>query len=505
MRRLYDLPLIVILMGISALAMYVPAVHALSLRQHEVARAFFYSGSVLLILTAMVGIATANFVPRDAARSHLRALMAAYLLIPMMLAVPFVQAVPDTSFLNAWFEMVSSFTTTGATLYDTPGRLPPSVHLWRAVVGWAGGFFVLLTAAAILAPLSLGGFEVLSPRSVGRSDLGAGQITRLADPSIRILHHAGLLFPVYAGITVALWVGLLIAGDTGLVALCHAMAVLSTSGISPVQGLSGSVSGVWGEGLLFLGMIFAVTRRTMPGAARIDDQVPLRRDPEVRLALFFCTAVPLALFLRHWIGAIEVDSPDNLISAGLALWGSVFTVLSFLTTTGFESTGWMDARQWSGLATPGLILLGVAMMGGGVATTAGGVKLFRVYALYKLGRREMDKLSEPSSVGGGGAVARQLRQEGAYIAFIFFMLFALTLGAMNAALALAGIGFEQALVLSVASLTTTGPLANVASDAVKGFEGLNSAAKVILATGMVLGRLETLALLAVLVPAAWRR
>ncbi|MDO9524494.1 MAG: potassium transporter TrkG [Gemmobacter sp.] len=505
MRRVYDLPLIVILMGVSALAMYIPAVHALSLRDLGVARAFFYSATVLLILTTMVAIATANHVPRNATHSHLRALMAAYLLLPLMLAVPFVQAVPDTSFLNATFEMVSSFTTTGATLYDTPGRLPPSVHLWRAVVGWFGGYFVLLTAAAILAPLNLGGFEVLSPRSAGRSNLSFGQITRLADPSARILHHAKLLFPIYAGLTIALWVGLLLAGDPSLVALTHAMAVISTSGISPVNGLSGASSGIAGEALLFLGMMFAVTRRSMPGAPRIDAQSSLQRDPEVRLALFFCTTVPLALFLRHWIGAIEVAPPESLMSGTQALWGSVFTVLSFLTTTGFESEGWLDARQWSGLETPGLILLGLAMMGGGVATTAGGVKLFRVYALYRLGRREMDKLSEPSSVAGGGPVARQLRQEGAYIAFIFFMLFALTLGAMNAALALAGIGFEKGVVLSVASLTTTGPLANVASDAVSGFGGLNAAAKVILALGMVLGRLETLALLAVLAPAAWRR
>ena len=69
----------------------------------------------------------------------------------------------------------------------------------------------------------------------------------------------------------------------------------------------------------------------------------------------------------------------------------MFTVLSFLTTTGFVSSEWEAAQGWSGLATPGVILMGLALMGGGVATTAGGVKLLRVFTLYLNGLREMQK------------------------------------------------------------------------------------------------------------------
>ena len=68
-------------------------------------------------------------------------------MLPVLLAIPFHQALRDTTFLNAWFEMVSSFTTTGASLYD-PERLPPSIHLWRAQVGWMGGLFILVAAVA---------------------------------------------------------------------------------------------------------------------------------------------------------------------------------------------------------------------------------------------------------------------------------------------------------------------------------------------------------------------
>lgn len=505
MPRLSDLPLMVVLLGIAALAMYLPAMHALALREHAVARAFFYSGTFLLMLIAMLGVATANARARNLQRRYLWTVVGAYLLLPPMLAIPFVEAVRDTTFLNAWFEMVSCFTTTGATLYDTPGRLPASVHLWRSLVGWLGGFFVLVTAAAILAPMNLGGFEVMAPRSFGRSGGPGGVGLRQADPAERLVNHVLVLVPAYAGLTLALWVGLLLAGDPGPVALAHAMAALSTSGISPVQGLRTAPSGHWGEALILLGLLVCLTRRSLPGALRLGVPVPLWRDPELRLAAALVTGVTLALFLRHWIGTIESNLPADFTFAMAALWGTAFTVVSFLTTTGFESEGWAEARLWSGMQSPGLILLGLAIMGGGVATTAGGVKLLRVYALYGLGRREMERLTHPSSIGGGGAAARQLRREGAYLAFVFFMLFALTLGALNLALALAGIGFERALVLSVSVLTTTGPLANAAMLPAQGYAGLGDAAKMVLAAGMVLGRLETLALLALLAPAGWRR
>src|SRR5690606_15244659 len=101
-----------------------------------------------------------------------------------------------------------------------------------------------------------------------------------------------------------------------------------------------------------------------------------------------------------------------------------------------------------------------AMMGGGVATTAGGVKLMRVYALARHGEREMNRIIHPSAVSGGGPMARRLRREGAFLAFIFFMLFALSLAGTMLLISLQRVGIESATVLSVAALTNTGQLAS---------------------------------------------
>lgn len=504
MRRLLELPLMVILMGIGALAMYVPAVHAFGDRNYDVSRAFFYSGTLFFLLTVLIGVATAANRPGRAARDQLLTLLAAFTVLPLMLAVPMAEAVPNTTYYSAWWEMVSALTTTGATLFE-PSRLPGSVHLWRALVGWMGGVFVLVTAAAVLAPMNLGGFEVLSAAPAGEGAVTTGPSSRSAGPTERVLREAVTIFPAYAGLTLALWIALIIAGDGSLTAACHAMATLSTSGISPKGGLAGTGAGLWGEAAVFVFLVFALSRRLYPSGRSFRDPVSLGRDPELRMALLICTVVPALLFLRHWIGALEVDEVRDTAAALRALWGTIFTVLSFLTTTGFESGAWAEARDWSGLASPGLILAGLAVMGGGVATTAGGVKLLRVYALYRHGEREIERLVHPSSVGGAGPEARRLRRQGAQMAWIFFMLFAISIAVTMLALALTGLDFVASTTFAVSALSTTGPLAALAAETPLAWSELDAAARAVTAGAMVLGRLETLAIIALLNPDFWRR
>jgi len=503
LRRLLDLPFVVILMGLGALAMFLPATHALVISDHRTARTFFYSGLLFLVLFSFIAIATSNRTVRHEGRSYLLALVATYTVLPLMLAVPFFEAVGNTSFLSAYIEMVSSLTTTGATLFD-PSRLAPSVHLWRAQVGWMGGFFIWVTAAAVLAPLNLGGFEVRSSRGVGSGAAVASQVSRVADMAERIRRFAAELLPIYAGLTAVLWVALVLSGDTALVALCHAMSTLSTSGISPVGGLEGAGSGAVGEALILLFLVFALSRVTYSREERPEGWRALPGDPEFRLAFVFIGGVSLLLFLRHWLGAFERAGERDVLTALEAFGGGIVTVTSFLTTTGFVSGSWDVARAWSGLEAPGIILIGLAVFGGGVGTTAGGVKLLRVYALYIHGRREVDRLVHPSSIGGAGPVARQLRRQGAPIAWIFFMLFAFSIAIVAAAFALAGQDFEDALVLTIAALSTTGPLVEVGGDTPLRLDLLTDAAKIIFAAAMVIGRLETLALIALLNPDFWR-
>ena len=514
LQALSRLPLVVALMAVSAALMQLPALHALVTQDFFTARVFFYSGLIFGFLALFMAIATAGRAETTRPRQHLLALLGLFTGLPLMLAVPLHQAVGNTSFLNAYVEMVSDLTTTGATLFDDPGRLAPSVHLWRALVGWLGGAIMWVAAVAILAPMQLGGFEVRATlgeagqslfAGAGAESGAGGQGFRAAGTSARLRTYTARLIPLYTGLTAILWLGLMLAGDSAFVAFNHALSTMATSGISPVGGLAGARAGVAGEIMVALFMVFAISRLAFAREGQAGEARRFVADPEVRLAFAIVVLVTAVLFLRHWIGAYEVEAEGNLAAGVGALWGIAFTVLSFLTTTGFQSVDWAGAQGWSGLETQGLVLLGLAVIGGGVATTAGGAKLLRVYALYKHSRRELERLVLPDSVAGAGREARHIRRRGAFRAWIFFMLLSLSVAVLMLAFAMAGEGFEPSMVLAIAALTTTGPLAQVATLDPISYGALAPVSKLILAAGMVIGRLEMLAIVALFNPDVWRR
>ncbi len=502
MTVLMRLPLMVVLMGITSLAMLLPALFAVMLDQHRISQPFFYGAVLFGTLSTLVGLATANHKPLNAARSQLTTLVSAYLILPAMMAVPFREAIGDVSYFNAYFEMLSSLTTTGASIFEIDGRLSDPLHLWRAIVGWMGGFFILLTGIAVMAPLNLGGFEVM--RAGHRADTKTEQMIQSADMSERLVRYCEKLLPIYIGATFILWLALILSGTRAFTALCLAMSTLSTSGIVPDEGSTTLSLGVIPETLIFVFLILAITRQTFTDDYRIAVIKGLRFDRELRLAFWVVLSVTLAMFLRHWVGAFDVDEEDNFFAALSALWGALFTVMSFLTTTGFVSQEWDAARAWSALPTPGLIFAGLAMLGGGVATTAGGVKLLRVYALYKNGVRELEQLIHPSSIGNAGWMGRELRRDGAFVAWIFFMLFGLSVAAVIVLLTVTGLDFEAAVAFGIAALSTTGPLADMVTGNTLTYASLPALPKTILMIAMVVGRLETLAFIALFNPDFWR-
>ena len=500
---LLQLPLFLLLFGCAAVSMVMPSIFGAIARDLDTARGFFYAGLLGGITFVLIAVAHAGRLPRHGALGPLMSLLSTFVILPLFLAVPFQFGLKNTSFFNAYFEMVSAITTTGATLFDDPGRLDRTLHLWRAQVGWMGGLLMWIAASAILAPMNLGGFEVTAQAEPGRRDAIKGRVDR-ADPRARLRRVCAVLMPLYLGLTLLLWLLLLIAGDNGFVALCHAMSVMATSGISPIGGLGQSNGGVLGEAAMLMFMVFAVSRLTFSSDTVTATQGRLGTDPEIRAALVVVVTVPLVLFARHWVASYDVSAPMTPAEALGAFWGALFTVASFLTTTGFASSHWAEAQTWSGLATPGLVLMGLAMIGGGVATTAGGVKLLRVYALYTNGLREMERLVHPSSVSMASPQARRLQRNGAFIAWVFFMLFALSMALITVLLALLGVQFEDAIVLAIAALSTTGPLVEFAADSPIQLALIGDPAKTVMIGAMVLGRLETLAIIALFTADLWR-
>ena len=486
--RLTRVPPLVALIAIAGALMMVPAGKAVADGSASLARIFFYWGLLCLLLAGFVATAMAGQTRRTTVPGGPFPLLAAiYVLLPAVMALPLADALPQMRYVDAWFEMISSFTTTGASLIDLPRRVPAAVHLWRGMAGWLGGLFILSAATALLAPLRLGGYEMIrrNPMKIPRSGLAAGN-------GMRLRAHVLVLLPAFAGLTLALWMLLTMMGVPGFDALMQAMATLSTSGVLPRETL-GNI-GLGAEVAIFAFLCLALSRRFLPGhGARTR---PLHRDPEILTALTLVSLMTLFVVARHWAGAFEAREGENLPAMGRAAWGAAFTSLSFLTTTGFVNQDWIASRVWSGLTPPGLILMSMALLGGGVATTAGGIKLLRLYSLGRLSRFELMRMIYPSMVIGGNEYDRFLATTAARSAWLFSMVFALTSVVVVALLLFSGMSLETAMIFGVAALTNTGQLVQVAGDLPLYWVLLSDPARFVLALAMILGRLEILVLLA---------
>ena len=496
------IPLVVVLLALTGAAMLIPATHALVLREHAVGRAFLYSGLLVAGLSALLALATAR-MPGAAGGPRLGllpVLAAIYVVIPAAMALPLTVAT-ELDGVDAWFEMVSAFTTTGASLLDTPRREADPVHLWRGLAGWAGGLFVLVSAISFLAPLRLGGFELLRPDPGGRIAAATPAMVERQ----RLRAALALILPWYGGFTLLVWVLLAAGGMPGFPALMLAMAGLSTSGVLPRESLGAIGTGA--ELVLFLAMALSLSRALAAPARRATGPWHRRllADPELRLGAAMVGFVGLFVMVRHAAGAYEAAEGGDLPALGSAAWGAVFTGLSFLTTTGFVSHDWIVANAWSGLTPPGLVLMGLALMGGGVATTAGGVKLIRVYAMWRLGALEMERLIHPRMVDPGTEYQRFLAGAGARAAWLFAMVFAIVAVALIGVMLVLGVPtLEIALIYVTAALTTTGPLVQVAGDTALTWSALSEPARIVLALTMILGRLEILVILALALAQAGR-
>lgn len=501
-------PLFAPCLGILAAAMAVPMLHALAHGDERTARAFLYGAVFSAFAAAILGIALASRRLPESPQVELVTLLAGWAVLPCFAAIPLAIVTPGLGWIGAWFEMVACLTTTGSTVYQEPARVPASIHLWRGAVSWLGGLMTLMAAFVVLAPRRMGGFEVMMPTaSAGPMVSGDMRLAEFGAQTPRALdrvRRAGrAILPAYAAMTAALVLAFGMAGEVSLAGTVHALGIVSTTGVSAGTG------GIAGQGafaveavaLVFLGL--AATSRIYGRASRVGRSAPIAKDRELRLMAVLVLAATAALFVRHWAAALTLENPSGEVDAFAALWGALFTSLSYLTTTGYESQSWDNARDWAGLSNPTLILLGLCAIGGGAATTAGGIKLIRAAALLGHGLREVDRLAQPAAVRGSGGALGGVLSEGAFLGWAFIMLYAGAIFLVALALATTGLSFETALIGAISAVSNTGPAFGAVAEGHANYALLTPAQRGILALGMILGRVETLAVIAVFRREAW--
>ncbi len=473
MARLVNLPLLIHASMATGLAMFAPAILASGADLHATARIFFYMGLLTFILALFAAIATSNQPRFQSARSHLAGLVASFLLLPLLQATPALRLLPDVSLLDAYLDYIACFTTTGIALHADPATYSIPLQFWRAEVAWLGGLLVWIAAIAVLSPIE----------STPTSDHAPGTSPfHTPDPN-NIRKALQVAIPIYLVASATLWFLLILLGNAPLPAAMLAMATLATSGILP----AGTTPAPFSEGAMLIFLILAYSRLWLTIHPRALRPRQLIRDPELKLAALLLAVALIAALGHDWRHLVQTYNSGQFLSLIVTIWGILFTTASHLATAGFTSSHWPVAAA---LGPNEFILILLALIGGGAASTAGGIKLLRVVLLYRSCHTEVDRMIYPSLVVPSAMQADSALPVRVQEAWMFILFFLFALAALHLTLTALGQDFTDAFVLVVSALATNGPLVDTVLDPAHTLTTLSPAIKITYTLGMILGRIE---------------
>ena len=396
--------------------------------------------------------------------------------------------------IDAFFEGMSGFSTTGGSVVTQVEELPRSLALWRQFTQWLGGIGIIVLALAVLPRLRVGGRQLLEHEMPG---------PEIETLSTRIRDTAQRVWALYIALTVTLFAILLGLGATGVddemspfQAIAHALTTIPTAGFSTKQDSIESFAPAtqWVIVLFMIlgGFNFALMYRTF---VRRQPRA-LLRDGEARLYVTL-------LALGSIIVVGEIWTEDVLVGAD-AIRSGVFTAVSTMTTTGFSVA---DYNTWPALAM--MTIVGLMFVGGSAGSTTGSVKVVRHLLLGKILRREIDQTLHPEIVlpvrlNRSVVDERTLR---AVSSFILLYIGIFIVGAAALAIDAARTGLElspfDAVSVSASMLANVGPAFGVGGP-LGSFEPFSDLSKIVMIGLMWLGRLEIVPIVVLLSRHYWR-
>lgn len=383
--------------------------------------------------------------------------------------------------VDALFEAVAGFTTTGSTVLRDIEAVPRSMLLWRAITQWLGGMGIIVFALAILPILGIGGMQLF------RAEIPGPTADKLRP---RIVSTARRLLLVYVGFTAVEALLLTFAGLSFYEAVCHALTTVSTGGFSTRNASIGAYESPAVEwiviGFMMLGGInFSLHYRALTGDLRT-----VARDPELRY--FVAVIAASALTIAWLLGRAD-------LAAGAELRTALFQVVSIITTTGFTTA---DFDPWPSLAL--VILIQLMVLGGMAGSTSGGVKDVRVIVGFRVLRTALWRGLHSRSVFhvkyGGHTVPLDVL-DGIWAFLLAYVLIAV--GATGV-MAFAGYDLVSSFTAALTAIGNVGPGLG-ATGPTEPFSDLPGYAKLTLAFCMLAGRLEVYTLIILLLPSFWRR
>ncbi len=481
-----------------------------------VAVAVFYRESVLpfistILVAFVVGTALERLDPEPdlGHREGFLFIGLTWLAVPLLGTLPYLIAGQGTVAhpVNALFESMSGFTTTGATVlgeisFETHSR---SMLMWRQLTQWLGGMGIVVLMVAILPELSVGGAQLMKNEAPG---FGIDKLTP------HISQTARALWTVYIGFTVLLcllYYGLHLAGSApnmGLYnAVAHALTTMPTGGFSPearsVEAFSPAVQ--W---IVILFMIVAGTNFALLWHALHSRPERLVNNAEFRTYLsamgVLGALVAILLFADAGLAEVPVEIAPLPGNAENSVRQALFQVVSIVTTTGYAS---MDFNTWSPMTQS--MLLFAMFLGGSAGSAAGSIKIIRWYVIGRAASRELFTTVHPEAIRpirmAGGPLDEDTVRGIFVLAVSFFVVFALStllifLDATRTGISLTAL---EATSIAMATLGNIGPGFGIAGP-MDSYLPFSTPAKLYLTFLMWIGRLEILSVLVVLTPSFWR-
>ncbi len=395
-------------------------------------------------------------------------------------SLPFVLTGEIPGLVDALFETVSGFTTTGASVLADVESLSRASLFWRSFTHWIGGMGVFVLIMAVLPLMGGSSMNLMRAESTGPS---VGKMLP------RVKDSAKILYTIYVGITVAEVICLLLCGLGWLDALTLSFGTVGTGGFGirndSMASFSVAVQNVVAIFMTASGINYTVFFLLLSG--HIKEALSME---ELRWYLAVVAVATLA---------IAYDVRDMFGSFGEAAQQSFFQVASIITSTGYSST---DYNNWTQLSKTILVIL--MFMGGCAGSTCGGIKVARVLILLKTVKKEMHTLIHPGMIKkikmDNRVLPREvIRSTNVYIAMYFMVL----LGSLLL-IGLNEVDFTTGFTAVVATLNNIGPGLEGVGPA-SNFSLFSDFSKLVLIFNMLAGRLELYPVLVMLVPACWKK
>lgn len=447
--------------------------------------ALLYPAGATLLAALVLGLATRT--RRELSRRDGLGIVAfGWLFASLVASVPYILSgdVFPGDPAGAVFEAVSGITTTGATALRGIDDAPRSILLWRALTQLIGGMGVLVLVLAILPFAGSGGMQLF------RAEMPGPSKDRI-EP--RMASTAKCLWGIYIGLTVILGILLRLAGMSGFDAACHAMATMALGGFSTRSAGVSAWNSPLIETLLLVFMLIAAVNFSLHYRLLRGDWRAWFGNRETRL--FFGLFASASLVTAFMVFRSTPGGATFLRT----LRDTAFTCCSLMTTAGFTTA---DYDRWPALAKG--ILAVLMLMGGCAGSTSGGIKLGRVQVALAAVFREIRHFMQPQAVLPVRMGGKPLDETVVGSIFAFLVLFFLVV--LAGILAMLPLAPDAATAVSsvIASISNTGPGFSAVGPTFD-YAAIPSTGKIVLSLLMLAGRLELYTLLALLVPAFWRK